>query len=656
MQHRHLRVGRPHEALRRDAEDERHGAATTATRARRPTPARRAPAPAPTRSSCTASDQCHDAGTCNPATGVCSNPSEGDGATLQRRQRVHADRHLPERRLRRREPGRLHGASISATTPGTCNPATGVCSNPSEAQRHDAATTATRARRPTPARAARAPARTRSPAPALDQCHDAGHLRPGDRAVLESRPRPTARPATTATPARRPTRARAARARGAQPGRRARRSTSATTPAPATRRPGRAPIPTRPNGSTLQRRQRLHADRHLPERHLRAARNPRRPAPRSISATTPAPATRRRGACSNPSQGQRHDVQRRQRLHADRHLPERHVQRARNPVDLHGAGSVPRRRHLRPGDRAVLEPEQGRRLDAATTATRARRPTPARAARAAAPTRSPAPALDQCHVAGHVQSEHRAVLEPERDGRHELQRRQRVHALRYLPGRLVHRRQRAFDRPRVQERLGRCRRCRRSEGPEPVLRRIPVRRARVGTIYSWKWDDTEWSGNNTGDACALYDTDVPNDGKANLAICVTVSGKPAGHNEPARLHVRQHQGVQLHRCGLESERHEQLHARVRARPTRSPRRLPARRTSAAGPTASPRTPRRQCCVKTADLPSGSTLIDVCSYPSQSPELGSVRVREDGLLHEQRRLHRDRTVKAPAPAAASTSAA
>src|SRR5205823_5016894 len=30
---------------------------------------------------CTASDQCHAAGTCNPATGTCSNPAKPDGAS-----------------------------------------------------------------------------------------------------------------------------------------------------------------------------------------------------------------------------------------------------------------------------------------------------------------------------------------------------------------------------------------------------------------------------------------------------------------------------------------------------------------------------------------------------------------------------------------------
>ncbi len=116
---------------------------------------------------CTALDQCHDVGTCSPGTGVCSNPPSaggtgcndgslctqtdqcngagtlrrrqpghvhgarpvprrrhlqpGDGRVLepaergrhgmQRRQSLHADRSVQWRRqLRRREPGRVHGA------------------------------------------------------------------------------------------------------------------------------------------------------------------------------------------------------------------------------------------------------------------------------------------------------------------------------------------------------------------------------------------------------------------------------------------------------------------------------------------------------------------------------------------------------------------
>jgi hypothetical protein len=44
------------------------------------------------------------------------------------------------------------------------------------------------------------------------------------------------------------------------------------------------------------------------------------------------------------------------------------------------------------------------------------------------------------------------------------------------------------------------------------------------TFYTaWKWDDTSWSGKNTGDGCSLFDSD--GDGYVNYAVCVTIIGK-----------------------------------------------------------------------------------------------------------------------------------
>ena len=82
---------------------------------------------------CTASDQCHVAGTCNPDDGRLLEPGQGQRHGLQRRQRLHADRHLPGRHLRRRQPGRPAPASDQCHVAGTCNPATGACSNPAAA-------------------------------------------------------------------------------------------------------------------------------------------------------------------------------------------------------------------------------------------------------------------------------------------------------------------------------------------------------------------------------------------------------------------------------------------------------------------------------------------------------------------------------------------
>jgi Prealbumin-like fold domain len=45
----------------------------------------------------------------------------------------------------------------------------------------------------------------------------------------------------------------------------------------------------------------------------------------------------------------------------------------------------------------------------------------------------------------------------------------------------------------------------------------------------FNWDDTGWTGGNTGDACALFDTDVPTNGRSNYALCVKVGEKNAVH-------------------------------------------------------------------------------------------------------------------------------
>ena len=38
---------------------------------------------------------------------------------------------------------------------------------------------------------------------------------------------------------------------------------------------------------------------------------------------------------------------------------------------------------------------------------------------------------------------------------------------------------------------------------------------------TWSWDESSLNGNNSFDACSLYDTD--NDGNANNAVCLTVN-------------------------------------------------------------------------------------------------------------------------------------
>src|SRR5207249_9490765 len=86
---------------------------------------------------CTASDQCHDAGTCDPQTGACSNPvkpsgtscSDGNactGASADGGDHCDANGQC------------VPGAAVVCTAPdechdaGTCNPQTGTCSHPAK--------------------------------------------------------------------------------------------------------------------------------------------------------------------------------------------------------------------------------------------------------------------------------------------------------------------------------------------------------------------------------------------------------------------------------------------------------------------------------------------------------------------------------------------
>jgi hypothetical protein len=53
-------------------------------------------------------------------------------------------------------------------------------------------------------------------------------------------------------------------------------------------------------------------------------------------------------------------------------------------------------------------------------------------------------------------------------------------------------------------------------------------------LITWGWDDTAWSGNNSGDACSLIDTD--GDGKANYSYCVTVQNGPPAQFVAGRMY------------------------------------------------------------------------------------------------------------------------
>ena len=158
------------------AETRRQQRATTATRARRATPAPAAPA-AGSPVVCTASDQCHDAGTCDTATGHVLEPAVTERQGVQRRQRLHDERHLQRQRHVRGHRRWCARPPTSATmrARATRPPARARTRRNRTAAR---ATTATPARRSDTCRTAACRAGTPVVCTASDQCHEAGTCDP----------------------------------------------------------------------------------------------------------------------------------------------------------------------------------------------------------------------------------------------------------------------------------------------------------------------------------------------------------------------------------------------------------------------------------------------------------------------------------------------
>jgi hypothetical protein len=124
----------------------------------------------------------------------------------------------------------------------------------------------------------------------------------------------------------------------------------------------------------------------------------------------------------------------------------------------------------------------------------------------------------------------------------------------------------------------------------------------------WQWDDTAWSGSNTGDACSLFDTD--NDGRVNFAVCVTVEKSPA---------VQAAASPRVYTCVDSKVSNCSSAALVTPSNTAC-----ETNTNASDPfhTTGPSTKDTQavCHIDLADVGGAGTakLINTCSYPSQSP--------------------------------------
>ena len=129
----------------------------------------------------------------------------------------------------------------------------------------------------------------------------------------------------------------------------------------------------------------------------------------------------------------------------------------------------------------------------------------------------------------------------------------------------------------------------------------------TSVFVSWNWDEISWSGSNTGDACALFDT---NDNlNVDAAVCVTVSGDPA-----TLLDVRLYEctaDAKVDRCTGPSEIADPaLTDCTVAQSNDDP--FPA---GAEFPTDTKAT----CTIFLDEVAAtAAELVNVCSYPSQEP--------------------------------------
>src|SRR5690242_1262033 len=159
---------------------------------------------------------------------------------------------------------------------------------------------------------------------------------------------------------------------------------------------------------------------------------------------------------------------------------------------------------------------------------------------------------------------------------------------------------------------------------------------------SWQFDDTSWSGGNTGDACALIDTN--RDGLADRAICVTVfgAGQMAGKcsNNSFLGCVKDQDCGSGGTCILPTNNTgaPRCYTCTNTRPTRctgavaiacsslcsvttaanSDPFAPHAANKCSGTSCTTSDTAVSCCMTATDVGTGGELIDVCSYPSQQP--------------------------------------
>ena len=132
----------------------------------------------------------------------------------------------------------------------------------------------------------------------------------------------------------------------------------------------------------------------------------------------------------------------------------------------------------------------------------------------------------------------------------------------------------------------------------------------LGDLWvAWKWDVTSLSGGNTGDACALFDTNT--NSKVNFAVCVTIEGNPA---------VQAASSPRVYTCGDgKVDRCTSTYTQVT--PISTACSVNQAGVSNTDPFHSGQTDTTAVChVALSDVGGAGTanLVNTCSYPSQQP--------------------------------------
>jgi uncharacterized repeat protein (TIGR01451 family) len=126
---------------------------------------------------CTASDQCHDAGTCDPNTGLCSNPTKTDGSACDDGNACTQTDTCQAGTCTGSNPVTCT-ASDQCHVPGICDPQTGLCSNPAKTD-GSACNDGNACTQTDTCQSGTCTGSNPVTCTASDQCHDAGTCDPG---------------------------------------------------------------------------------------------------------------------------------------------------------------------------------------------------------------------------------------------------------------------------------------------------------------------------------------------------------------------------------------------------------------------------------------------------------------------------------------------